>query len=202
MFKDEDRQSHVRDWIDSDFREPFTKPQNNILKEQTPILKDADIRSRAPIVHSNAGEQRYRDWRKNANEVKMSTFITGMSSAEEKKSVTSYCPKCDGQHHLDSCSAYMAMSVDERSNFLCKKKLCYACYGCISPNDVSKTCRKRLACKICSGFHPTGLHGWKLKKKDDSANEKSIVKNGCTMLNDSEAEPICADVVCLCVVPV
>ena len=59
--KNEDRQSYVREWIDSDLREPFIKPQENVLKEHTPILKDGVISSSAPFVHSNPKTHQQRN---------------------------------------------------------------------------------------------------------------------------------------------
>lgn len=53
----------------------------------------------------------------------------------------------------------------ERIDFLKSKGLCF---GCLTFGHLSKNCKKRLKCQICSRLHPDILH---VKKEDDSASE-------------------------------
>ena len=63
------------------------------------------------------------------------------------------------------------MTVEERSKFLSKWKLSYGCYEAISPKHIARNCPKRRNCKICLAKHPTGLHGCKIRRKDNSKSD-------------------------------
>ena len=88
------------------------------------------------------------------------------------------------------------MTVDDRSKFLGKMRLCYGCYKPITMSHNAKTCTQRKKCEICKGNHPTGLHGFRLKKKnaDEYANrnEDSLKSNATNI----------GEVISMCVVPV
>ena len=44
---------------------------------------------------------------------------------------SSRCKMCNGEHDLDECKAFNDMTVEEKSIFLSKQKLCYGCYEAI-----------------------------------------------------------------------
>ena len=52
-----------------------------------------------------------------------------------------------------------------------KNKLCYGCYQKVSRIHNAKNCTNRKVYKVCSGTHPTTLHGLALRK--DNNQEKS-----------------------------
>ena len=53
---------------------------------------------------------------------------------------SSKCKMCNGRHDLDECKAFNDMTVEERSKFLSKQKLCYGCYEVISPKYTARNC--------------------------------------------------------------
>lgn len=65
------------------------------------------------------------------------------------------CPLCNGQHTLVKCNKFLKKSVDDRSEFLRSKGLCYGCFG---SGHVSSGCRNRATCKECGRRHHTLLH--------------------------------------------
>ena len=75
------------------------------------------------------------------------------------------CPVCDESHDLDNCSMFKDQTLEEKSKTLYKKMLCYGCYSPVSQDHNAKTRKQRRMCKISKHSHPTGLHGYLLKKK-------------------------------------
>ena len=61
----------------------------------------------------------------------------------------------------------MNKSIEDRSKFLVKNKLCYGCYMPISSEYNARSCKQRRVCTICKEKHPTGLHGYKHPRKAD-----------------------------------
>ena len=62
--------------------------------------------------------------------------------------------------------------MEDRSKTLYKKKLCYECLGNISKEHNAKSCANRRMCKVCSGRHPTVLHGLKIQKHKKKGNNE------------------------------
>ncbi|XP_053403187.1 uncharacterized protein LOC128558292 [Mercenaria mercenaria] len=73
------------------------------------------------------------------------------------------CPLCQKHHCLDVCFSFLKKSVVDRKAFALEKKLCF---GCLQKGHVSKSCRQRLKCNVCSKNHPSSLHGDKLTQSD------------------------------------
>ena len=119
---------------------------------------------------------------------------------------SSKCKMCNGQHDLDECKAFNDMTVEERSKFLSKQKLCYGCYEVISSKHIARNCPRQRNCKICLAQHPTGLHGYKIRRKDDSKDDDDpgkTVKNNCANIKDVQCESFrTGEVLSMCVVPV
>ena len=113
---------------------------------------------------------------------------------ENKKDVTessddnsSKCKMCNGRYELEECKAFNDMTVEERSKFLSKQKLCYSCYEVISSKHTARNCPRRRNCKICLAKHPTGLHRYKIRRKDDSKNDNDPgkeFKSNCANIKD------------------
>ena len=109
---------------------------------------------------------------------------------------------CDGQHDLDVCKAFNDITVEERSKFLSKPKLCYGCYEVTSPKHTARNCPRRRNCHICLEKHPTGLHEYMIRRKDGSKSDdddfqerlsKIIVPTSKTFsLNQLELEKLLA----------
>ena len=70
----------------------------------------------------------------------------------------------------------------------------------------SKELSKKRNCKICLSKHPTGLHGYKIRRKDDSNSDddpRKTVKKNCTNVKDVQCNSIgTGEVLSMCVVPV
>ena len=119
---------------------------------------------------------------------------------------SSKCKMCNKRHDLDECKALNDMTVEERSKFLSKQKLCYGCYEVISPKHTARNCPRRRNCKIYLTKHPTGLHGYKIRRKNDSKNDDDpgkTVKNNCANIKDVQCGSArTGEVLSMCVVPV
>ena len=64
------------------------------------------------------------------------------------------------------------------------KKYSFECLQPMKPQDNVKNCDKRLICRICSGGHPTTMHGYVPKRKNNAQdgqrsneNEESVANN-------------------------
>ena len=81
------------------------------------------------------------------------SFVPPSKPSAEQPDQT--CPLCNGQHTLVKCNKFLKKSVDDRSEFLRSKGLCYGCFG---NGHVSSGCRNRATCKECGRRHHTLLH--------------------------------------------
>ncbi|XP_071836853.1 uncharacterized protein [Apostichopus japonicus] len=116
------------------------------------IAKEADIACNPLIVSSQKGKGS-RGTRGASNFV----VETGFDNSSTKLNAHRYkCLICEGDHRLDCCYKFLAKTVEDRKIFVKTKNLCY---GCLRQGHISKFCRNRLVCNICSRSHPTALHG-------------------------------------------
>ena len=126
-----------------------------------------------------------------------------MKSSTEDNS--SRCKMCNGRHDLDECKAFNDMTGHERRSFLSKQKLCYNCYEAISSKQTTRNCPRKRKCKICLAKRPTGLHGYKIRRKDDSKKEDDpgkTAKNNCANIKDVQCESVgTGEVLSMCVEP-
>ena len=75
------------------------------------------------------------------------------------------CPLCNARHDLAKCSKFLKSSIDERSEVIRSKGLCY---GCFKSGYVSSGCRNRSICEECGRRHHTLLHGVKPRSTERS----------------------------------
>lgn len=75
-------------------------------------------------------------------------------SGSSSVSPTKPCPHCDGNHHLNNCSNFLALSNSKRLQLLANYKVCYNCFR---PNHYANHCKKP-GCKICKRKHNTLIH--------------------------------------------
>ena len=80
-------------------------------------------------------------------------------------------------HQLDRCLKFMDMALKDRINFLSKKKYCFRSLQPMKPKHNAKTYDKRLNCRTCSGGHPTAMHGYVPKKKEDAQDDQRSNEN-------------------------
>ena len=113
------------------------------------------------------------------------SLATGGLPIESKiDSENSYqpCTLCEGQHSLVKCSSFLKKSVDQRSDVIREKGLCY---GCFKRGHMSAGCRDRFTCEECGRRHHTLLHGVKLK----SSNPQPDTKAKLSVLQPKKKEP-------------
>ena len=177
----------------------------DLIEEETILMNDP-LFSREVLAdyHTKLEHPVRQKWMKN---------YTIKEEDENKKDVrgssednSSKCKMCNGQLDLDECKAFNDMTVEERSKFLSKQKLCYGCYEVISPKYTARNCPRRRNCKICLAKHPTGLHGHKIRRKDGGKYDndpRKTVKNNCANIKDVHCESVrTGEVLSMCVVPV
>ena len=112
-------------------------------------------------------------------------------------------------HQLDSCLKFMDMALKDRINFLSKKKYCFRCLQPMKPKHNAKTYDKRLNCRTCSGGHPTAMHGYVPKRKEDAQDDQRSNENDESVTNSfadvetlSTVEKHKTNVISMCIVPV
>ena len=69
---------------------------------------------------------------------KLKTYMT--ETREESESMK--CPACDKNHDLEGCQVYLNKSLEDRSKFIYKSKLCYGCLSSISKDHNVKNLPK------------------------------------------------------------
>ena len=74
------------------------------------------------------------------------------------------CLFCKGEHAMETCSKLKGKPHKEKLDFLRNKGLCFSC---LKHGHMSKLCKAKVSCEVCSFTHPTLLH---IKKKDEYAN--------------------------------
>ena len=132
------------------------------------------------------------------------------AAADDKnhKKKPPHCSLYNSSHDLDECRNFSKMEVEGRSRFLSKQKLYYGCYEKISQSHTACNCPIRRTCKICAGKHPTGLHGFKLKRKGNNsssndAKTSDIIKSNFANISNTQCAGIgSVQVLRICVVPV
>ena len=112
------------------------------------------------------------------------------------------CPLCNENHDIEDFVFFLQQTLEERSKLLYKRKLCYGCFEEVTKEHNVKSCANRRICKVCNGKHPTTLHGYVRKKKqndnqkNDSADTPNEVDVKCATVNTG------GNVISMCVVPV
>ena len=185
-------------------REPDIEDFIMYIKEETMLMSDP-LFSREALSGLNTVKERPARRNKVKGFLTVSDEKTAADDKNDKK--PPHCPLCNSSHDLDECRNFNEMEVEGRSKFLSKQKLCYLCYQNILQSHTACNCPIRRTCKICAGKHPTGLHGFKLKRKGDYSfddnNASEIVKSNCANISNTQCAAIgSGQVISMCVVPV
>ena len=175
------------------------------IEEETMLMSDP-LFSREALSELNAVIERPA----RRNKVKGFLTVSGEKATaddENDKKKPPHCPLCNSSHDLDECRNFNEMEVEGRSKFLSKQKLCYGCYEKIPQSHTARNCPIRRTCKICAGKHPTGLHGFKLKRKRDDSSDHNkaskIIKSNCANISNIQCAAIgSGQVLSVFVVPV
>lgn len=94
------------------------------------------------------------------------------------------CIFCSGSHESNQCFRAQKMTLDERKNVLTEKK---ACFRCLKVGHLSRKCRTRLKCVVCSFSHfplmCQDLPNKKLEKSSENSQEDA--QKDATMANQT-----------------
>ena len=71
---------------------------------------------------------------------RVKTYATKTDIAEEEEKVEFHA-MCKKNHDMDNCKNFLELSVNKRSRYLAKNKLCFGCYDPITSNHSAKTQR-------------------------------------------------------------
>ena len=147
---------------------------------------------------------------KRSNTKNYGSFSTNISyhqpKAQEKRIL------CSHKYDLSNCQEYMKKSIEERSKFLARNKLCYGYYKPISMTYNIRTCNDRWICQICKEKHSTGLHIYTTPKQrsgDDNSGtsdetQKNVTfKSNCAKFDDVNCSASCNnEIAIMCIIPV
>ena len=143
-------------------RGPTLNHVTDFIEEETMLMNDP-LFSREALADYHIKLERAVRQRRMKNytikaEVENKKHLKGLSEDSSLK-----CNMCNGWHDPDKCKAFIDMTVEDRSKFLSKQKLCYGCYEAVSPKHTARNCPRRRNCKICLAKHPTRLHEYKIR---------------------------------------
>ena len=122
--------------------DPITSPQS---------LKDHYLTDTEKAVQQPQDKKRFPGSCTLLSDVKENAE-SGSAEAKTKGA----CALCKGKHEHDVCKVFLSKSLAERKAFIRERSLCY---GCLQTGHVSKRCRHRKKCSVCSQFHSSSLHG-------------------------------------------
>ncbi|XP_030597267.1 uncharacterized protein LOC115788399 isoform X1 [Archocentrus centrarchus] len=87
---------------------------------------------------------------------------TNAKSSTPEKQDTNYskvkvpCCVCKNETHgIAKCPTFTAKSIEDKKAFILETRLCF---GCLRKGHITKDCKRRHTCNICSRRHPTCLH--------------------------------------------
>ncbi|KAJ8018961.1 hypothetical protein HOLleu_42745 [Holothuria leucospilota] len=157
----------LSDWGESKGSPPFTQFRQFICKE-------AEIACNPLITSSKA--------KRTGTTKGTSNFVTNAVGHSTKDSKIK-CLLCKGEHKLDVCKQFLAKPIKDRKDFVKSQNLCF---GCLRHGHISKFCRNRLTCNVCSRLHPMSLHG--------DVSQSDRVKNSNRKTIGIQTEPLSTSV--------
>ena len=184
--------------------EPDIQDLINFVEEETVLMNDPLFSREALREYTKHPE---RSTHLQARKRKNFYTKTDQKTVEQTVTVASIkCKFCDRNHDLDDCQFYRELTVDDRSSFLKKNRLCYGCYAETSSKHTVRSCTNRRVCEVCQGKHPTGLHGYKTKNKKSPNEAKAGDKNETPMKSNcsgiANAATNLGEVISICVLSV
>lgn len=134
------------------------------------------LRNRADLIETlelshNVTINRGSNAHANKNNHKLKAMVS-LDNTNTSSSSTC-CPRCSGNHHLNVCSQFLALSIAERLSALPSYKVCFNCFR---RGHYSTNCKKS-GCKICKRKHHTIIHCTDFKQKpsvDNAADRKNV----------------------------
>ena len=176
------------------------------LADYIDFVNDENLIANNPVFPKETVEQ-YID--KKTKSRKVATHVSRSKEKIGDLAVRSPYINCGENHQLDGCLKFMGMALKDRINFLSKKKYCFGCLQPMKPKHDAKTCDKKLNYRICSGGHPTAMHGCVPKRKRDARddqrsneNDESVSNSFADLKTLSTVEKHQTKVISMCIVPV
>ena len=133
-----------------------------------------------------------------------SSFVTLLTPSRDEtptidqdKNIT--CHLCKEKHHLDECSKFEKMSIEERRDYIRSNHLCF---GCFSSDHMSKGCLKKRCCKVCGKRHPSSMHIENFTMTSNNTNSNNSGTSNTNIPVVSSKACITMDTVLQCVLPV
>ncbi|XP_066929860.1 uncharacterized protein [Clytia hemisphaerica] len=88
----------------------------------------------------------------------------------DNKSPKSFlCVTCNVNHDIEACPTFRSKTLEEKSKFFMKERLCF---GCLGKGHISAQCRNRRTCVVCNKRHPTTLHGLRIERRPPADDSK------------------------------
>ena len=134
-------------------REPDLQDLIQFVEEETTFMNDP-LFSREALHEYTKGPEKQ-------NQRRLRQMKNGFVKSDKKKDACESsglksslkCRFCDDNHDLDDCQFYNDLSVENRSKFLKKNKLCYGCYRERTSTHTVRTFSNRRVSKVCQGKH-------------------------------------------------
>jgi len=107
-----------------------------------------------------------------------------VSNVTDSSLICTYCKKRN--HAIVSCKFFEKLDFREKSKFIRKSELCYAC---LRRGHFSANCPGKLVCAICEDLHPTVMHIVNKQTTNDPSNteaaEQSQQTSSCASISDT-----------------
>lgn len=110
----------------------------------------------------------------------VTTEETAQSPAPFTAAQNMICLYCKKDHATEACKELNNKKREEKVESF---KANGICFGCVNKSHLSKDCRRRLSCKLCSLKHPTMLHIE--RKKSDENKKEGACADRSTSVNSS-----------------
>ncbi len=84
------------------------------------------------------------------------------------------CTVYGNGHKVTNCTVFNNMSLGDTRALIRDKHMCF---GCLASGHISKECRNRHICAVCSKRHPILLHDYSFQPQGDSAATAATADN-------------------------
>ncbi|KAL0860765.1 hypothetical protein ABMA27_009309 [Loxostege sticticalis] len=134
------------------------------------FLRRADLVKTLELSRSGSSNQSSLH---NKSNPKLKSMVIQNSNNSSSNNASKLCRKCQGDHTLDNCSQFLALSPEARFKELPAFKVCFNCFR---TGHFANTC-KRPGCKMCKRRHNTLVHVAEFKpttSKHDESPSKPV----------------------------
>ena len=145
-------------------REPQLFDLANFVEDEMTLVSDP-LYSRDAVSQYIENQKFIKSKRFTVNTVKAEEL--GKVDISKKLKVGNRCPLCSENHDIEDCVFFLQQTLEERSKLLYKRKLCYWCFEEVTKEHNVNSFANRRICKVCNDKHPTTLHGYVGKKKQN-----------------------------------